>query len=670
MVIHTSTASIVAPVKKVSSPAQSTPAPAPAGQQDPLVQAQSIVSGEQTDMSKITAQLNAMQEKMPKLTPPPTQQTVDPLKSFGSAATMIAVLGSLLTRAPLTSALNSAAAAMNSIQNKNMQDYQIHYNNWKQNTDFAIQQSQMLEQQYQDILGTAKLTNEQKTAQASMLATISQDQAMNAHLKNSDLQGAERLSIARAKAGSDMAVNAAQIEQIHETLMANPLTYATALAVDDFVTKNNRQPSADEYAGIQAHVNDVLNGNAEVPDSPALKQAQETAAQVDSLQKKPQTIGGVYYTPADLKAVQKAGPDATNLTPTQMKLKALLRRAESTNTLTALADPTAPFSTVKTASGYSQADMQALVQTSAASSWAFKPTFGGTPFQQKLAEQQFTQTAAAYMQQHPENAGLTPAGLDAAYKAYFASGGVDKPMFGYGPAGETDKRAFLNGMEAYADAHKLNIAALPEVKGVIAAAGGALHVLQSQAAITDMAEKQIHANEAVVNQWIGKTGLTNVSPFLNKWLTTGETFTGNSNVPPYVAALITVASEYARIRSGSTGAGGITEGAREEAVSLLSSATTPQALANIFSVINTEAANKSMSFALASKAVANVAGNAENAASTDSDAPNPFDQAPGTPDSGSAPASQDQNTPFSDPNSSAATYYYNPDGTPSDGAPQ
>jgi hypothetical protein len=89
MVIHTSTASIVAPVKKVSSPAQSTPAPAPAGQQDPLVQAQSIVSGEQTDMSKITAQLNAMQEKMPKLTPPPTQQTVDPLKSFGSAATTV-----------------------------------------------------------------------------------------------------------------------------------------------------------------------------------------------------------------------------------------------------------------------------------------------------------------------------------------------------------------------------------------------------------------------------------------------------------------------------------------------------------------------------------------------------------------------------------------------------
>jgi uncharacterized coiled-coil protein SlyX len=658
MALHT-TVSSVAPAAKAPIRAK-VPAAPPSqqaqstGAQDPLAQAQNIVAGEQTDMGKLTSQLNALQAKMPALQPPPQEHLVDPIKSFGSAATMIAVLGSLLTRAPLTSALNSAAAAMNSVQQKNLLDYQAQYNNWKQNTDFAVRQSQMLEQQYQDILGTAKLTNEQKTAQASMLATISQDYAMQAHLRTSDLLAAEKLSIARTKATSDMQLNAARIEQVHETLMSDPQTYATSLGVDDFVQQNGRQPTAQEFMGIAAHVNDVLEGNTPAPDSPALKQAQALATQIENLQKTPQTINGVKYTPADLKVVQSAGPDATNLTQAQTQLKALLQKTANTNALTAAADPNAPPSTVKTFSGYSQADMQAFVKTAATSGWTYKPTFGGTPAQQKLAQQQFTQAAATYMQQHPDGSSLTKEGLDSLYQLYFSSGGTEKPSFTFGPAGNPDRHAFINGMAAYAKAHNLDIAKLPEIKSIIAAAGGALHTLQVQSAVTNAAEKQILQNQAVALKWVGKTGMTNLSPYLNKWLTSGETFAGNPNVPPYVASVITVANEYARIMSGSTGAAGVSEHAMAEAAKLLSSATTPQALQNVFSVINTEAQNKAVSFALAEKAVTDTQGSAENAASTDLGTPNPFDLAPGS-------DAEDSSASSADP---TATYNYNADGSP------
>lgn len=63
---------------------------------------------------------------------------------------------------------------------------------------------------------------------------------------------------------------------------------------------------------------------------------------------------------------------------------------------------------------------------------------------------------------------------------------------------------------------------------------------------------------------------TNWGPWLNKWVENGETFFGNTDVPPYVTAMLTGANEYAKIMSGSTGAQGSTVDSRREAATLFS----------------------------------------------------------------------------------------------------
>lgn len=63
---------------------------------------------------------------------------------------------------------------------------------------------------------------------------------------------------------------------------------------------------------------------------------------------------------------------------------------------------------------------------------------------------------------------------------------------------------------------------------------------------------------------------TDWGPWLNRWIESGQTQFGDTNVPPYVTAMLTGANEYAKIMSGSTGAQGSTVDSRREAAELFS----------------------------------------------------------------------------------------------------
>lgn len=63
---------------------------------------------------------------------------------------------------------------------------------------------------------------------------------------------------------------------------------------------------------------------------------------------------------------------------------------------------------------------------------------------------------------------------------------------------------------------------------------------------------------------------TDWGPFVNRWIMSGETQFGDTDVPPYVTAMLTGANEYAKIMSGSTGAQGSTVDSRREAAELFS----------------------------------------------------------------------------------------------------
>ena len=87
-------------------------------------------------------------------------------------------------------------------------------------------------------------------------------------------------------------------------------------------------------------------------------------------------------------------------------------------------------------------------------------------------------------------------------------------------------------------------------------------------------------------------GIAGAWPWLNQWVQSGRTSFGDPNVPAYTGALVTVLNEYAKILSGATGAAGITDSAREEAMQYLSRDMNAQQVRNALALIKQDAHNR------------------------------------------------------------------------------
>ena len=108
-------------------------------------------STEETEMARLRSYQERMEKmasqhtsvpKDPKLTTPeapPKQNFTDPIKAFQNPAVVIATLGSLFTRAPLTAAMNAGGAAMEAYHKGEAEQFAIKRDEWKENLDRAIQ---------------------------------------------------------------------------------------------------------------------------------------------------------------------------------------------------------------------------------------------------------------------------------------------------------------------------------------------------------------------------------------------------------------------------------------------------------------------------------------------------------------------------------------------------
>lgn len=86
---------------------------------------------------------------LPKYTPPEPR---DPLEAFGSVASIVAIFGSAMTRAPLTNALNNAAGVMNAYRAQDQFEAKQQYDLWKTNVDNAITTAKFEMDTYKSIM--------------------------------------------------------------------------------------------------------------------------------------------------------------------------------------------------------------------------------------------------------------------------------------------------------------------------------------------------------------------------------------------------------------------------------------------------------------------------------------------------------------------------------------
>lgn len=111
-------------------------------------------------------------------TPPPQQPDMDPLKSFGSIATIFATLAAGLSKTPAVAAMNGLAGALNGAQQHDWNAYQTGYKQWKDGTDYALK---MHEQQSGDIKDALDMIAHNVNAGTAMLranAAVYQDEIL------------------------------------------------------------------------------------------------------------------------------------------------------------------------------------------------------------------------------------------------------------------------------------------------------------------------------------------------------------------------------------------------------------------------------------------------------------------------------------------------------------
>lgn len=141
-------------------------------------------------IDKATGALNPPKLEIP---PAPQPKQTDPTQVWGSAAMALAAIGSLLTRTPLTTALNSAANVMKAYKQNDVETAQMEYDRWKTSSEMAVKQQDFQIQAYKAALQKASV--DQKAAVADFMAyakAFGDDTAYEAARQRGQ-QGAEKL---------------------------------------------------------------------------------------------------------------------------------------------------------------------------------------------------------------------------------------------------------------------------------------------------------------------------------------------------------------------------------------------------------------------------------------------------------------------------------------------
>lgn len=107
---------------------------------------------------------------MPQLAEPPTPAVSNPWAAFGSAASVLGVLGSGLLHLPIYSALNAAAGAIRAQQQGDEEAYKQNYQRWRDSTDLAIKQAKWEQQKFEDYLDEMKTNAGAAQAKIGLLA--------------------------------------------------------------------------------------------------------------------------------------------------------------------------------------------------------------------------------------------------------------------------------------------------------------------------------------------------------------------------------------------------------------------------------------------------------------------------------------------------------------------
>lgn len=135
---------------------------------------------------------------------PPHEDYTDPLKVFQNPAVLIASLGSLFTRAPLTTALKAGAGAMEAYHKGEKEEFDRQTEIWKNNTESAMQQNKVELEKYNAEWKKADLAVSERMAKLQAIASGTKDEVLMAAIKSGRIERIDGLLDAREKANEKL----------------------------------------------------------------------------------------------------------------------------------------------------------------------------------------------------------------------------------------------------------------------------------------------------------------------------------------------------------------------------------------------------------------------------------------------------------------------------------
>lgn len=140
----------------------------------------------------------------------------DPIESFGSFASIFAMVASAFTRAPMENALNGAAAAMNARRENNEFEYQRSMDAFKLNSDLAIKRFNMQHTAMQDAFGIMEKDTQRGNAKLLETATKFGDEQVLALYNAGMFPEIQKLEDSRLKANEGVVNAIVNIRRMEE----------------------------------------------------------------------------------------------------------------------------------------------------------------------------------------------------------------------------------------------------------------------------------------------------------------------------------------------------------------------------------------------------------------------------------------------------------------------
>jgi len=243
------------------------------------------VDAARTNLSNVIAQPKPVMGPTMALPQRPQTGNADVMQAFAQPASIIAIFGSLLTRRPMTAAIQAAAAAMQGYEQGNQEAVQLAEVAWRDNLQLALQQNQLEIDRYRAAIDAHQ--NDVNAALAEIQAASGEfhDEVALQQVKSGNLASMAQIVESRMRMGIE-AQNHLDMMQARSDALDERKRVDDAMIVDKKVRQDLGKEKLGLYKGKTADT--VKAKAADLQDL-----STQVSGLIDSITTDP-TLGGAY----------------------------------------------------------------------------------------------------------------------------------------------------------------------------------------------------------------------------------------------------------------------------------------------------------------------------------------------------------------------------------------